>query len=367
MNSRRQRVAGGVAALILALAAFTPAASATTEPAPPPPTTAAVDPAPTPTVPAPVDPSPSDPTPSDPTPPADPSPTPSDPTDTPTDPATGEPTADPTDPASDPTAEPSTEPTAEPTDTPTDAPTGPEGPAEPPAPTPPQIDPNRGTPYPQRITSTWAFPNVSLLPSGPLLSANWSNPVFGRLTSLSGMRTHPVTGVSSLHAGVDIAASCGTPVHAASDGVVVFVGNGFQGRTGNQVVIAHGDGMITRYGHLLSGTTTVEIGDEVSSGQVIAQVGGSRSIDPVGAGTSTGCHLHFEVNAANGSTIVNPVDYLKAAGVAIATDQPRVAEEDSIETLTVFDVLPGPIPSYSSVVIEIPVDGGLEAVELTAG
>lgn len=339
MNKQRGRISGCAAALALVLAAISPAAQATVDP---------VDP------PASSTPSPDPVTAPDPTPdPTEPAPTP-DPTPDPT------PSPDPTEPAPDPTPTPDpTEPAPDPTDPAPPVESAPPAQPAPPAQSAPPA--HAGVPSPSRSVSSRTFPDISLLPSGPLLSNTWSNPVIGRLTSLSGMRLHPVTGFGALHAGVDIAAACGTPVHAASNGIVVFVGNGFQGRTGNQVVIAHGDGMITRYGHLLSGTTLVAVGDAVTAGQEIAQVGGSRAVDPAGAGISTGCHLHFEVNANDGATIVNPAEYLAAAGVTIAVDAPYVQPEDpgaapAVELVTIVDMLPGVVPGYTSMLVEVPVE-----------
>lgn len=340
MRKRSSRIAGGVAGVALALACVGPAASATTDPSDPPATLAPTAAPSTTTVPTPEptpEPSPS----TDPSPSPDPSPTPdSSPTPDPV------PTPEPTDPAA------TTDPTASPSPPATTAPQAAE-PAQPAA--APVTD--LGVHTSRTTTSMWAFPDVSLLPRGPLLSSVWSNPLIGRVTSSSGMRAHPVFGFFGLHAGTDIATACGTPVHAASNGVVVFVGNGFQGRTGNQVVIAHGDGIVTRYGHLLSGTTQVAVGDSVTAGQQIAQVGGNRALDPAGAGSSTGCHLHFEVNADDGATIVNPADYLLAAGVVLGVDAPYVAPdpaeaEPAVEFLTVVDIVPGVIPAYTSVLVE---------------
>ena len=104
----------------------------------------------------------------------------------------------------------------------------------------------------------------------------------------------------------------------------MWAGGALQGRTGNQLVIAHGEGVLTRYGHLLTGTVLVRQGDTVQAGQRIASVGGDRALDPLGAGNSTGCHLHFEVNLANGASPVDPLAFLAARGVRLGSDQPIV-------------------------------------------
>lgn len=169
-----------------------------------------------------------------------------------------------------------------------------------------------------------AFPTVPAPSSVAVAITGWTNPAIGRLTSAFGPRIHPVLGTAGTHAGQDIAARCGSPVYAAASGEVVWAGGALQGRTGNQVVIAHGDGVLTRYGHLLTGTVLVRQGDTVQAGQRIASVGGDRALDPFGAGNSTGCHLHFEVNLANGASPVDPLAFLAARGVRLGSDQPIV-------------------------------------------
>lgn len=144
----------------------------------------------------------------------------------------------------------------------------------------------------------------------------WTNPAVGQRTSPYGRRVHPVTGVVSTHTGDDVANRCGTPVVAAADGVVIRAAPGpYQGRTGNQIIIDHGAGVTTRYGHVLTGTIVVRPDDRVHAGMQIAAMGGDRDLDPVGAGSSTGCHLHFEVNFDGQPA--NPSAYLLAQGVTL--------------------------------------------------
>ena len=106
-----------------------------------------------------------------------------------------------------------------------------------------------------------------------------------------GPRTHPITGESKVHTGVDIAASQGTPIKAAGDGVVKMAGA--NGGYGNWTLIDHGGGLATGYAH--QSRIAVSIGQHVSTGEVIGYVGST--------GASTGPHLHWEVRV-NG----NPVD-----------------------------------------------------------
>ena len=103
------------------------------------------------------------------------------------------------------------------------------------------------------------------------------------------------------HTGVDIAAPLGTPVMAAAAGVVVAVGHTSFGY-GNYVVIAHGGGIVTLYGHLLA--TKASYGDLVSRGQVIGLEGST--------GLSTGPHVHFELRVSD--QVVNPLPYLPIPG-----------------------------------------------------
>ncbi|MDO5495065.1 MAG: M23 family metallopeptidase, partial [bacterium] len=200
-----------------------------------------------------------------------------------------------------------------------------------------------------------AWPDISLLPADGVVSKVWSNPAMGALTSPFGMRVHPIFGAYMNHSGTDIAAACGTPVVAAADGVVVFVGTNFQYRTGNQVVLSHGDGVITRYGHLLTGATELQVGDLVKVGEPIGAVGGDRRIDPVGAGNSTGCHLHFEVNLDLGAKPIDAVQFFTALNIRLGLDELVVPAEEPaeevVEPLPVVEVrtpevdyLPGVAP-----------------------
>lgn len=155
-----------------------------------------------------------------------------------------------------------------------------------------------------------ALPAASIAGTG-----DWVHPLGGegRLTSGFGMRT--IFGRTALHTGQDLAQSCGSPVFAAAAGTVIFAGFGpYQGRTGNIVVLDHGGGVQTWYGHLLTGTMAVRVGDVVTSGQQIASSGGDKNIDPVGAGNSTGCHLHFEVHDPDA---VDPLPWMLEHGVQL--------------------------------------------------
>ncbi|WP_312117698.1 murein hydrolase activator EnvC family protein [Brevibacillus reuszeri] len=120
-----------------------------------------------------------------------------------------------------------------------------------------------------------------------------------RFSSGFGMRTDPFTGRSAGHNGVDMAAPKGTTIMAAANGVVIFAGysNGF----GNTVMIKHSDEITTLYGHIREGGIKVSVGQSVTKGQKIAEVGST--------GRSTGNHVHFTVY--KNDVAVNPMPYLK--------------------------------------------------------
>ena len=120
------------------------------------------------------------------------------------------------------------------------------------------------------------------------------------ITSDYGIREHPIQGVVKQHTGIDIGnAGFGAPVIAAADGVVTMAS--YYGGYGNCVMINHGNGISTLYGHGQKILTTV--GTEVKKGDLIMEVGST--------GNSTGPHLHFEVRV-NGSP-VNPKPYLQGS------------------------------------------------------
>ncbi len=137
--------------------------------------------------------------------------------------------------------------------------------------------------------------NADTVLTGAATPSLW--PVVGRLTSSFGERLDPFNGEGSFHAGLDIAAAYGTPVRAPADGVVAKAGpaSGY----GRELVIDHGSGITTIYGHLSA--FAIVPGQIVKQGQVVAYVGS--------AGRSTGPHLHYEVRVNN--MPVNPHKYLR--------------------------------------------------------
>jgi len=111
----------------------------------------------------------------------------------------------------------------------------------------------------------------------------------------------PLGPFKHFHTGIDLSAPLGTPVMAAADGVVVAVGHGGLGY-GNYVVIAHGGGIATLYGHLLA--TRASVGQVVVRGQVIGLEGST--------GFSTGPHVHFELRVND--LVTDPMPYLPLLG-----------------------------------------------------
>jgi murein DD-endopeptidase MepM/ murein hydrolase activator NlpD len=118
----------------------------------------------------------------------------------------------------------------------------------------------------------------------------------GVVTSKFGYRRHPVTGRSSMHKGIDIAAKQGSDIVAMADGLVIFSGR--KSGYGNIVEVRHANGLETRYAH--NQRNVVKEGDLIRKGQVIAKLGST--------GRSTGPHVHFEVRR-NGEA-VDPMRYL---------------------------------------------------------
>lgn len=125
----------------------------------------------------------------------------------------------------------------------------------------------------------------------------WPVPGYTRISSDYISRTSPISGKAEFHTGIDIPAAYGEDVLAAADGIVITSGwvNGF----GNTIMINHGGGLVTLYGH--NSSVVVPVGTSVKKGDVVAKIGST--------GYSTGNHCHFEVRV-NGSH-TSPWPYLK--------------------------------------------------------
>ena len=131
----------------------------------------------------------------------------------------------------------------------------------------------------------------SWLPTGEF---HW--PCYGTITSYFGYRSVDTPGATSYHEALDIANGYGTPIYASDGGTVTY--SGWQGGTGYTVVIDHGNGFQTLYGH--NNSLAVDAGDHVYQGQLIAYMGST--------GISSGPHCHFSI-IRNG-TYVDPLNYL---------------------------------------------------------
>ncbi len=121
-------------------------------------------------------------------------------------------------------------------------------------------------------------------------------PVVGYLSSMFGTRRDPFTGAPDFHPGLDIAAHHGTPIRATADGTVDAVG--YMGNYGNAVMVRHGFGISTRYGHM--SRIAARAGQIVKRGDVIGYVGAT--------GRATSAHLHYEI-LLNGQAL-NPLRLL---------------------------------------------------------
>ena len=146
----------------------------------------------------------------------------------------------------------------------------------------------------QQQTTTPAAPSTPTYTTGTG-SMIWPTPSCHIITSEFGWRIHPIYGTSKYHSGVDIGASYGAAILAADSGTVITAGwvSGY----GNCVVISHGNGVTTLYGHMSS--IAVSSGQSVSQGQTIGYVGATGNV--------TGPHLHWEVSV-NGER-QNPLNY----------------------------------------------------------
>lgn len=132
----------------------------------------------------------------------------------------------------------------------------------------------------------------------------WPVASYVYVSSRFGLRVHPITGEKKSHTGIDIASNQGTAVYASDGGSVTLAG--CNGGYGNCIMIDHGNGYVTLYGHLSS--ISVSVGQTVSQGATIGAVGST--------GNSTGPHLHFEV-LKNG-TRIDPEQFF--SGLTISAD-----------------------------------------------
>lgn len=121
-------------------------------------------------------------------------------------------------------------------------------------------------------------------------------PMRGQFSSPFGYRVNPVTGIYTLHAGIDLTNHIGTPIHAPAAGTVVE--NEYSPTYGNTVLLRHGNGVSTRFAHMVQ--SKVKLGQVLQRGDLIGLMGNT--------GRSTGPHLHYEVHVNNAP--VNPVQWI---------------------------------------------------------
>lgn len=126
-----------------------------------------------------------------------------------------------------------------------------------------------------------------------------------RISSHFGYRKHPVLGYGKMHKGVDFAAAKGTPIYAAGNGIIEFVG--WKSGYGRFIVLRHNGQLSTAYAHASRFAKNLKRGSKVKQGQIIAYVGST--------GHSTGPHLHYEVRV-NGKQ-VNPMKFKSTPGVKL--------------------------------------------------
>ncbi len=161
-------------------------------------------------------------------------------------------------------------------------------------------------------------------------------PTAGGISSPYGMRLHPILGYYRMHDGDDIGGKCGQPIYAAQSGVVIKAAMGYNGGSGNNVRINHGDingtEVQTSYLHMVS--YVVSVGQKVDQGDLIGHVGST--------GLSTACHLHFTLY--ENSRSVDPSKYIgwsrEAAAKDVKSEEASTEKASKVEAST--EVLPQP-------------------------
>ena len=137
--------------------------------------------------------------------------------------------------------------------------------------------------------------------------AAWIRPVAGRITSNYGPRPvicTPAGCSNTFHDGVDFGSACGTQIKAISPGRVISATNA--GSFGERVIIDHGSGLESIYGHMQTGSFTVTVGQHVKAGTIIGKVGMT--------GVATGCHLDLKIRTG---AYIDPKPFLAFRGVTL--------------------------------------------------
>ncbi|MFI6652543.1 peptidoglycan-binding protein [Streptomyces sp. NPDC050529] len=159
-------------------------------------------------------------------------------------------------------------------------------------------------------------------------NGKWANPALGHFPAGG---YYGASRGGAAHAGQDVSNSTGTGVYAAAAGTVVrrAWGGGLTGRTGNALVISHGGGQYTYYGHLSA--YRVALNATVAAGQRIADMGATGNV--------TGPHLHFETHSGGLGVTTNPVTFMAARGVDLGGGWPRIDPGASGKTVVVVQYL----------------------------
>lgn len=157
-----------------------------------------------------------------------------------------------------------------------------------------------------------------------------------RISSRYGMRRHPILGYNAMHRGVDFAAPTGTPIYAAGDGTVAFVGR--RGGYGNYIRLRHGSEYATAYGHLSRYQKGLHVGASVKQGQIIGYVGST--------GRSTGPHLHYEV--LRHGTQVNPASVKNLPGRNLRGEELATFKRHVAHLRRLLETLPTSIAASDS-------------------
>lgn len=166
---------------------------------------------------------------------------------------------------------------------------------------------------------------------------------FRRISSVFGMRKHPILGQWRAHKGTDYAASSGTPVRAIGDGIVIFAG--IRGGYGNSIDVRHPNGYVSRYGHLRAFAKGVRSGTHVSMGSTIGFVGMT--------GLATAPHLHFEI-LVGGVQRDSQTALRSSTGVPL--EKVDLGHFDRVKRLAqaALDLPTGLIPGKSTVAVTAP-------------
>lgn len=146
---------------------------------------------------------------------------------------------------------------------------------------------------------------------------------FRAITSVFGLREHPIFGTWKNHTGTDYAAAMGTPVRAIGDGVVIR--RGWMGGYGNVIDIRHSNGYVSRYGHLSRFAASIREGKHVTMGSTIGYVGMT--------GWATGPHLHFEIRV-NGVARDPKLALRGKSGDAVAASEAALFREIRAHTMS---------------------------------